>query len=308
MRTTGASEPDPPGLAGLPHLRRLRPAPGLHAWYDGRVPGYRAYPQPNWIDDGALSLGTASYALVDGDEALVYDCHTSLPHARAVRADLEAMGVRRFTVVISHHHLDHIAGTATFADARIIANSLTAAHIERNREGIEAGTHHGAPAIRPLVGPTETFEGRLALSLGSRRVELIHFDIHSDDETLVWLPGTGTLLAGDALEDPITYVSEPGRLGAHLADLVRLARLKPQRILPNHGDPGRISSGGYGPDLIAATESYVRFLMSLEQHPERAETPLADVIADDLARGTLIPWAPYDEVHRANVAAVLGAA
>ena len=43
-------EPDPQTLAGLPHLRRFQPAPGLWAWYDGRVPGYRAYPQPNWID------------------------------------------------------------------------------------------------------------------------------------------------------------------------------------------------------------------------------------------------------------------
>ena len=51
------SEPDPPALAGLPHLRRFQCAPGLWAWYDGRVEGYRAYPEPNWIDEGALAVG-----------------------------------------------------------------------------------------------------------------------------------------------------------------------------------------------------------------------------------------------------------
>ena len=39
------------------HLRILRPAPGILAFYDGRVEGYRFAPGPNWVDDGALSLG-----------------------------------------------------------------------------------------------------------------------------------------------------------------------------------------------------------------------------------------------------------
>lgn len=301
-------EPAPETLAGLPHLRRFQPAPGLHAWYDGRVPGYRAYPGPNWLDDGALALGTASYALVAGASALVYDCHTSLTHARRIRADLEAMGVSDFTVVISHRHLDHIAGTAAFADARILANAKTAAHLARDRSAIEAGTLSGPPAISPLIGPTEVFDGRLRLDFGGQEVELLEFDIHSDDETLIWLPDTGLLLAGDALEDPLTYVAEPDRLAAHLTDLARLADLHPRAILPNHGDPDRIAAGGYGPAFIAATERYVRFLLSVREDPARADTPLHEVLAADLAAGTLIWWPPYEDVHRNNIAAVLGRA
>ncbi|MEO6301329.1 MAG: MBL fold metallo-hydrolase, partial [Paracoccaceae bacterium] len=111
------------------HLRVIEPYPGILAFYDGRVPGHRFAPDPNWVDDGALSLGIASYAIVSGDEALVYDTHISVPYAQFVRKVLEARGVRRFTVVLSHWHLDHVAGTAAFPGVEVIANHKTRAHL-----------------------------------------------------------------------------------------------------------------------------------------------------------------------------------
>ncbi|MGB8813369.1 MAG: hypothetical protein WCC57_09295, partial [Paracoccaceae bacterium] len=59
------------------HLRILTPAENVLAFYDGRVEGHRFAEGPNWVDDGALSLGIASYAIFDGQEALVYDTHIS---------------------------------------------------------------------------------------------------------------------------------------------------------------------------------------------------------------------------------------
>jgi cyclase len=52
------------------HLRVLRPAPNIYAFYDGRVEGYRFAEGENWVDEGALSLGIASYAIVDGMHAV----------------------------------------------------------------------------------------------------------------------------------------------------------------------------------------------------------------------------------------------
>ena len=77
---------------GPTRLRILRPAPGVLAFYDGRVDVYRFAPRPNWIDEGALSLGTASFALVEGDEALIYDTHTTPEHGRLIRAALGDLG------------------------------------------------------------------------------------------------------------------------------------------------------------------------------------------------------------------------
>lgn len=51
---------------------------------------------PNWVDDGALSLGIASlYALVVRDRAIVYDTHVSPAHGRVIRAELERRGIKK---------------------------------------------------------------------------------------------------------------------------------------------------------------------------------------------------------------------
>lgn len=287
------------------HLRILRPAPGVLAFYDGRVEGHRFAEGPNWVDDGALSLGIASYAVIDGGEALVYDTHVSRAHAAAIRRALAAEGVARITVVLSHWHLDHVAGTAEFADCEVIANGRTAAHLAARRAAIEAGTDHGPPAIAPLILPTRSFDGRLPLRIGARQVELIAANIHSDDATVLWLPEARLLLAGDTLEDTVTYVGEPEAFATHLTDLERLAELGPAAILPNHGDPDRIAAGGYPAGLIGATQDYIRWLLSLHADPLRAEAPLAEVVAKGLREGVLSWFAPYEEVHRQNVARVL---
>jgi len=292
-------------MTDLRHLRVLTPAPGVLAFYDGRVAGHRFAAGDNWVDDGALSLGIASYAIVSGDQALVYDTHISVDHARAIRSELVARGVDRVTVVLSHHHLDHVAGTAAFDRCEIIATARTAELLTQNRAGIEDGSFRGPPAINPLILPTRVFSGRMTLMVGSVRVELIEVNIHSDDATVLWLPQQGLLFAGDTVEDCVTYVTAPQDLAAHLADLDRLADLFPARVLPNHGAAGVIAEGGYGPEIIAATQRYIRWLMAMT--PEMAAVPLCDVIAADLAAGVLVYVPDYDAVHAGNVARVLGA-
>lgn len=84
-------------------MRVLRPYPNVFAFYDGRIEGKRAYSeQKNWLDDGAYVLGISTYAIVEGSEALVYDTHISLAHARIIRETLSAAGVTNSRVVLSH--------------------------------------------------------------------------------------------------------------------------------------------------------------------------------------------------------------
>lgn len=291
-------------VAAVHHMRVLRPADGVVAFYDGRVEGYRFADDMNWVDDGALALGIASYAIVDGDEALVYDTHVSVEHAHFIRETLAAEGVTRFVVVLSHKHLDHIAGTEVFADCEVVATARTATALADAKDAIEAGTLAGPPAIAPLVLPTRTFEDRTTIGVGRRLVELVHVDVHSDDAAVAWLPDAGILLAGDTLEDTVTFVSEPDGLDRHLAGLDELAALDAARILPNHGDPDVIAAGGYPKGLIDATRDYLHLLLRMADEPELRTTPLTELIADAVAAGRLTYYAPYENVHRANVDAV----
>ena len=285
------------------HLRILEPHPGILAFYDGRIPGQRFMEAPNWVDEGALSLGIASYAIINGNQALVYDTHVSVPHALAIRAALTRRGVSQITVVLSHWHKDHIAGTAAFADCPIIATAKTAGHLAAHRAEIESGLRR-PPPINPLVMPTQLFEGGMQVQIGAVEVHLIEVNIHSDDATVLWLPEIGVLLAGDTVEDCCTFVAEPQDLGVHLTELDRLIGLSPRWVLPNHGSADRIATGGYGPAILPATQTYIRWLLQAQSDPALAPIPLQTVIAGDLAAGTLDWFAPYAEIHQMNVKAV----
>jgi cyclase len=289
------------------HVRILHPADGIVAFYDGRIEGYRFSDDPNWVDDGALALGIASYAIVAGDEALIYDTHVSVEHARFIRQALEAQGVKRFVVLLSHKHLDHIAGTAAFADCEVIATARTAEALARHQSAIEAGTQAGPPGIDPLVLPTRTFEDRMTLDVGGLHLEAIHVDVHSDDAAVIWMAQQRVLLAGDTLEDTVTYVAEPGGLDRHLGDLDRLWELSPDRILPNHGDPDVIAGGGYPKGLIRATQDYVRLLQRCRHEPQLRAAALTELVADSLDAGWITYYAPYEAVHLENIKAVTAA-
>jgi glyoxylase-like metal-dependent hydrolase (beta-lactamase superfamily II) len=286
------------------HMRPLRPAERIYAFYDGRIDGYRFAERPNWVDDGALSLGIASYAIVDGAEAIVYDTHVSVEHAAFVRSFLEDRGVQEFTVILSHWHLDHVAGTAAFADCEVIASERTAELLTRLQSAIEMGEHEGPPAIAPLVLPNRLFSDRLRLTVGESEVELIHTNIHSDDATVIWLPAQRVLLCGDTMEDTITYVDEPQSFDTHLVNLGALRELGPERILPNHGDPDTIAVGGYSSDLIGATEDYIRALVSYRDEPRSPDADLREFVADSLRAGSIHYFAPYEAVHLQNLETV----
>jgi len=292
---------------GPTRLRVLRPSPGVLAFYDGRVDGYRFAPRPNWIDEGGLSLGTASFALVEGEEALVYDTHTTPEHGRRIRVGLEAEGVRRFAVLLSHWHLDHLAGNTAFRDCEILATARTAELLTEHREAIEAGRHEGPPGVCPLVLPTRTFEDRIELRVGERTLEAIHVNVHSDDAAVLWDPAARLLLAGDTVEDTVTYVEEPQSFDAHLRDLDRLLALDPAAILPSHGDPAAIAAGGYGQGLITATQDYIRLLQRMPAEPALRELPLRELLAPQIEAGDIRWFEPYERVHRENLESVLRA-
>ncbi len=279
----------------------LEPYPGLYAYYDGRIAGKRlCSEEKNWLDDGAYSLGIATYALVADHEAILYDSHTSLDHARAVRDHLVGWGVTSMRLVLSHWHTDHIAGNAIFADCEILANRLTAKTLVANIKTLARKT----PPINPVVMPNRLFDRQMTLTLGERTIELLQFNIHSADGTVLFLPDEGILLAGDTLEDTITYVSEPEHIAIHIAELNRLKTLPIRRILPDHGARERIASGGYEPSLIDANRDYLQRLIDRAEDPALANLSLRDFVADDIAAGHIVYFEPYEAVHRANIAEV----
>jgi len=286
----------------IANLRVLEAAPNVLAFYDGRIDGVRLHSKElNWLDDGAFSLGFASYAILSHDEALVYDTGISIEHAQAVRNELERRGVTSIRVVLSHHHKDHVAGNEVFADCEIIASQKCAEALRENQEAFAKSD----PPIGPIVMPTTVFDGVMELSVGDIGVELRPLDVHSFDGLTMYFPKTQLLLAGDTLEDTVTYVAEPDRLDVHCEELERLATWNIQTILPNHGAPDRIAGGGYEASFIGATRDYIEKLLRCRNEPDLGALKLSEFIARDIESGALIYFEPYEQVHAWNVKSVL---
>lgn len=146
------------------------------------------------------------------------------------------------------------------------------------------------------------------MDVGGLAVDLRPLDIHSRDGLALYLPHDGTLLAGDTLEDTVTYVAEPDRLAQHLVDLARLETWSVTRILPNHGSKDRIAGPGYDRSLIRATQSYVEKLICAAGDEALQRQDLPTFLAEQLAAGGVTYFAPYEEVHRGNIAQVVAAA
>jgi cyclase len=273
----------------------------LISFYAGRDQAERHLEERNWLDDSALKLGTAMYAIHSGAGAVVYDTFASVAHAEFVRLYLEKLGVRKFTAVLSHWHLDHIAGNTVFDDCDIIATSLTRDALSRHKVDIEAGKVWGPPPIAPLIFPNIMFDNHLELSVGEIALELRRMNIHSIDGCVVYLPRDKLLLAGDTLEDPLTYMIEVENLAEHVRDLREMQRWDVAKILPNHGDPDVIMKGGYGKTLIDATISYVTKVLSRAHDTDYLKGAMEDYVGDEAARGWVRLFEPYRDVHRQNL-------
>jgi cyclase len=261
----------------------------------------------NWVDGGAWALGAATYAVHAGGEAVVYDTGTLPDVGRFMREFLrDEKGADDPLVVLSHWHLDHVAGNPAFPPRRIVALEATRKALEEQRAAIEAGDLWGPPGIE-VVLPAVTFRDRLTVHVGEVRVEFHQYRIHSRDGNLMYLPQERLLFPGDALEDTVTYVVDPGDIPLHVEELRRLRELDVERIYPNHGNPSVIAEGGYGLDLVDAMIEYDGNLLSRLAESGYLDLPLEDFVPEALERGTLSLWEPYRDVHRRNLQVVRAA-
>lgn len=296
----------PPGSDPLRTLRILNPYPGVFAYYDGRTGERFHSDQPNWLDDGAFTLGVSTYSIVSGDTALLFDAAITDSHAEAMITHLKSLGVTKTTTVYSHFHTDHVAGAAALqrAGTNFTGHELTVKALNRLASDYAALD----PPIPSVFPPTTTFKDVATVQVGDRTVELHHFHVHTNDGTVLYLPKEQIIFAGDTLEDTATFISEPAAIDTHVKELQRMSATFPMgKILPAHGSPDRIAAGGYGLEFINATLRYLEAVNAPVERPPAWDQKLQEVVKDDVAKGTLIYFAQYEEVHQSNVQSIQGA-
>jgi len=211
-----------------------------------------------------------TYLVVDeeGGSAVVIDAGG--PCAPLLEAAAR-LGVYVRTLLLTHHHHDHVAEAYMWKDVEVLAHPAEAALLE---------------GVDRTISPGDTLE------LGGLTIEAMHTPGHTAG-MLSFLVNEGDVFTGDTLfKGSVGGVRAPGSTG--FADLkhsvmgVLMDLPSDTRVHPGHTDPTTIGDEWEG-------NAFIRVWRGLDEENEEQCR-----VGDDEA--TLVLWAPdYDGGHKAWV-------
>ncbi len=215
------------------------------------------------IADGVLVyLSLASVTAIDSGDGLVlldaggpFDIASLYDHVRAWRPD-----ERLAAAVFSHHHIDHVFGTARFEaeaaerrwpapvvyghqgidanfDRYLRTRGLNRA-INARQFGIESDAFTWPDAWRR---PDVTFDRSLRLTQGRLAFELHHARGETDDATWTWVPELRLLHPGDLFIWAVPNAGNPQKVQRYAGEwataLREMAALGAEIMVAGHGVP-----------------------------------------------------------------------
>ena len=215
------------------------------------------------ILDGVLYLkSVASVTAIDSGDGLVF-LDTGGPFDANVVFD----GVRRWrpddpmaVAVFSHHHIDHVFGTARFeseaqergwARPEVYGHELMASHFDRYQRTLGWNTainkrQFGLP-IDTFSWPADfrrpdvTYRDTLSVTRGDLTLELHHARGETDDATWTWIPERRLLHPGDLFIYCVPNAGNPQKVQRYLSDwaaaLREMAGLGAEVMVAGHGLP-----------------------------------------------------------------------
>lgn len=151
---------------------------------------------------------------------------------------LEQYGLKVTAIVITHAHIDHVAGAQklrTLTGAPVYMNEsdrelLNHLDVQANWLGVE-------PPPRPDVDQAATDGTKL--QLGASEFQVIHTPGHTQGSLCLWIPAENTLVAGDTLfRDSIGRTDLPGGDGRKILQSIKTRLLElPETavVIPGHG-------------------------------------------------------------------------
>jgi glyoxylase-like metal-dependent hydrolase (beta-lactamase superfamily II) len=208
-------------------------------------------------------------------EVMLVDAQLTKTNAERVLQAIRETHKPLSLIYITHEHADHFLGLEVFRGAypsvRIIATSAVVARINQvYQEKIakwkqllgSSATSHVVP-IEPFDGNTITFE--------SSHIEVLkHIQGDTDANTMLWLPGQKTLIAGDVVFNDLHVYTAETDVAARkrwLDSLNKIRDLKPAAVIPGH------SKVGAPIDATSAVDFTEKYLLIFEEELKKAKTP-----------------------------------
>src|SRR6267378_6591317 len=216
---------------------------------------------------------TNSIIIEGTQEVMLVDAQLTRTNAERVLQEIKATKKPLSLIYITHEHADHFLGLEVFSEAypkaRIIAsaavvdriNKVYQEKIDRWKKVFGSGATSHVVAIGKLDGNSIQFE--------SSQIEVLkNIQGDTDENTMLWIPGQGILIAGDVVFNNMhvyTAETDSKARGKWLNSLQKIRELKPSVVIPGH------SKVGAALDASTALDFTENYLLVFEEELKKAK-------------------------------------
>lgn len=184
---------------------------------------------------GLLQCNCSVYGDEQTREAIVVDPGDNVDRILRVLSRHE---LRVTAIVITHAHIDHIAGARKLKEATGAPIHVNAADYEQIAQLEWQAAWLGVPAPGPVEVDTEMKDGD-GLRVGATGIVVLHTPGHTRGSCCLWAPSEKVLIAGDTLfQGSVGRTDLPGGDGRRILVSIR-DKLLPlpdeTRVIPGHG-------------------------------------------------------------------------
>ena len=209
--------------------------------------------------------GDPNSGIIIGDESvMVIDAQATPTLARRVIEKVRSVTDKSIShLVLSHYHAVRVLGASEYKANNIIMSSKARSMVlERGQEDWDSEFDRfprlfkGHQEIPGLTWPTTTFENKMSVFLGKRRIDLYFLGrAHTAGDIVIHVPDSNVLFTGDIVE----YKSACYCGDAHLQDwpatLKNIAKFQAVSLVPGRGDA--LTDTRKIDEAIALTDDFV---------------------------------------------------
>src|ERR1700682_888951 len=212
--------------------------------------------------------------IIEGEhEVMLVDAQLTKTSAEKVLQEIRETKKPLSIIYVTHEHADHFLGLEVLKEAypgvRIIANSAVTDRINKvYHEKIDKWKKILGSGATSHAVAIEKFDGNF-IEFETSKIEVLkNIQGDTDENTMLWIPGQGILIAGDVLfNDMHVYTAETDSKarGKWLNSLQKIRELKPSVVIPGHSKVGAPLDAGTALDF---TENY---LLVFEEELKKAK-------------------------------------
>ena len=208
-------------------------------------------------------------------EVMLVDAQLTKTNAERVLQEIKETKKPLSIIYITHEHADHFLGLEVFKNAypgvRIIANSTVVDRADKvYQQKIDKWKQILGSGATSRVVAIENFDGKSIAFDGSKIEVLKHIQGDTDENSMLWIPGQRTLIAGDVLANNMhLYTAETDGKAREkwLNSLQKIRELKPSIVVPGHSKVGATL------DANTALDFTQNYLWAFDQELKKAKDP-----------------------------------